>query len=173
VAGTPLQNIIATRVFIGTNEVVSYGTNWFSSGLDQAGADGNPGTVNGQYGWNVRIVYQTNSWAEIVIWNSHYDYLDDDGDGVPNWQEAVAGTDPKDAKSFLRFTSASLSPVDGRLLLEWTSATNRTYTVLRASSLRTEFQSIATNLPASPPLNSFLVPDSGPSSAAFYRLQVE
>jgi M6 family metalloprotease-like protein len=173
VAGTPLQNIIATRVFIGTNEVVSYGTNWFSSGLDQAGADGNPGTANGQYGWNVRIVCQTDSWAEIVIWNSHYDYLDDDGDGVPNWQEAVAGTDPKDARSFLRFTSASLSPVDGRLLLEWTSATNRTYTVLRASSLRTDFQSIATNLPASPPLNSFLVPNSGPSSATFYRLQVE
>jgi immune inhibitor A len=172
-AGTPLQTIIATRGFVGTNELITYRTNLLASGLSQGGADGNPGSVNGHYGWNLRIVHQTNSWAEVVIWNSRYGHLDDDGDGVPNWEEAIAGTDPKNAQSFLRVTRAAYAGLDGSFLLEWPSATNRTYRVLRSSSVPGGFQTVADNLPATPPLNSFRDLNPGPSPEVFYRIQVE
>jgi M6 family metalloprotease-like protein len=173
VPGTPLQTIVATRSFIGTNELITYRTNLLSAGLSEAGADGNPGTTNGQFGWNVFIVHQTNTSAEVVIWNSRYAELDDDGDGVPNWQEAIAGTDPRDPQSWLRITRAAYSGLDNTLLLEWPSATNRTYRVLRSNSLQTAFQAVATNQPSTPPLNSFRDLTPGPSPAVFYRLEVE
>jgi len=173
VPGTPLQTIIATRAFIGTNELITYRTNLLSAGLTQAGADGNPGTIDGQCGWNVFIVHQTNTSAEVVIWNSRYAELDDDGDGVPNWQEAIAGTDPRNAQSWLHITRAAYSGLDNTVLLEWPSATNRTYRLLRSNSLQTAFQAVATNQPATPPLNSFRDLTPGPSPTVFYRLEVE
>lgn len=172
-AGTPLQTIIATRAFIGTNEVITYRTNLFSTGLNRDGADGTPGSVKGEYGWNVRVLYQTDAWGEVVIWNSHYADLDDDGDGVPNWQEVIAGTDPKNRQSYLRITRAAFSDADGSLLLEWPSSTNRTYRVERADSLSAVFQSIAAGLVATPPTNVFRDTNSPPHSAAYYRIEVE
>ena len=173
VPGTPLQTIVATRAFIGTNELITYRTNLLSAGLSQAGADGNPGTIDGQSGWNVFIVHQTNTSAEVVIWNSRYAELDDDGDGIPNWQEAIAGTDPRNPQSWLRITRAAYSGLENTLLLEWPSATNRTYRVLRSNSLQTAFQAVATNQASTPPLNSFRDLTPGPSPAVFYRLEVE
>lgn len=172
-AGTPLQTIIATRSFVGTNELIAYSTNLLASGLSQDGADGKPGSAAGHYGWCVRVVHQTNSSAEVVVWNSRYAHLDDDADGVPNWQEAIAGTDSKDPQSFLRVTRASYSNADQSLLLEWGSATNRTYRILKSSALQSAFDPLATNLPASPPLNSYHDLNPGPSSGVFYRIAVE
>src|ERR1019366_3344099 len=99
--------------------------------------------------------------------------LDGDGDGVPNWQEAIAGTDPKNAQSFLRVTRAAYTGLDHSFLLEWPSATNRTYRILRSTSLQTAFQTVASNLPATPPLNSYRDLAPGPNSEVYYRLEVE
>jgi immune inhibitor A len=172
-AGTPVQRIVATTAYVGTNNVMQYSTNRLAPGLNLAGGDGNPGSVDGQYGWNVRIVSQTNSWAEVVIWNSRYGHLDDDGDGAPNWQETLAGTDPKNPQSYLRVTgSAAAGPEPGRQL-EWPSATNRTYRVLRSTSLQSPFTEVAAQLPATPPVNRFRDPNPGPAPEVFYRLEVE
>jgi hypothetical protein len=171
-AGTPLQTIIATRTFIGTNDVISYRTNLLASGLTQNGADGNPGSAGGEYGWNARVVYQTNSWAEVVIWNNHFGNLDGDADGIPNWQEVISGTDPADAYSFLRITHASYTAADQSLWLEWPSAANRTYCLLRADSINGVFQPIAANLFATPHLNSFQVSGAGTKATAYFRLLV-
>lgn len=172
VAGTPLQTIIATRSFIGTNELITYRTNLLASGLSQNGAAGNPASVSGEYGWNARVVHQTNTWGEVVIWNSHYAQLDSDGDGVPNWQEAIAGTDPQKAQSFLRITRVAYANLDQSFLLEWPSETNRTYRVLRSTSVCGVYQPVATGLVATPPLNTFRDLSPGPSGA-FYRIEVE
>lgn len=172
-AGTPLQTVIATRSFVGTNELIAYRTNLFASGLSLAGGDGTPGSVGGDYGWNVRIVHQTDSWAEVVIWNVRHGPSDDDGDGMPNWAEAVAGTDPGNADSLLRMSRVSCAASDRSLELEWPSATNRTYRVLRSVSLQAAFTTVAASLPATPPLNTFhdLTPGSWPE--VFYRIEVE
>ena len=172
-AGTPLQTIVATRTFAGTNESIAYRTNLFVSGLDETGADGNPGSVGGHHGWNVRIVHQTDSWAEVVIWNERHASLDDDGDGAPNWAEAIAGTDPKNTQSCLSITRVAYAGADRSVRLEWPSAADRAYRLLRSDALQAAFAAVATNLPATPPLNSFDDPDPGPSPEVFYRLEVE
>ena len=38
-------------------------------GFEKAGGGGNPGDVNGQYGWNVEILEQTETQATVRIWN--------------------------------------------------------------------------------------------------------
>jgi len=136
------------------------------------GSDGNPGSVNGDYGWSVWIVQQTNAGAQLVIWNRRFADLDDDADGVPNWQEAIAGTDPKDTNSYLRTTHASVDQQEASCLLEWTSASNRVYRVWRTTDLRSGFQTlVAENLAAAPPLNSFRDHNPPAGSAVFYRVE--
>ncbi len=172
-AGDSLEMLIATRGYIGTNDLLLYQTNQVNGGLTQPGADGNPGTVNGQYGWNVWIVQQTNAWAEVVIWNSRYADLDDDHDGFPNWQEAIAGTDPKDPGAYLRVTHTERSGADGSVLLEWPSTTNRVYRVLRTGTLPAGFHIIASDLPATPPVNTFRDQSPSPDRQAFYRIEIQ
>ena len=62
---------------------------------------------------------------------------------------------------------------DRSLELEWPSATNRTYRVLRSDSLRTAFTVVGASLAATPPLNTFhdLSPGSRPEVVS--RVEVE
>jgi M6 family metalloprotease-like protein len=172
--GGSLDQIIASRSFVGTSEMIAYRTNVISGGLTQAGSDGNPGTFNAAFGWNACVVWQTNQEAEVVIWNDQFASLDDDHDGVPNWEEALAGTDPKDPTSYLRVTRVEPGQGGAGIWLEWTSATNRTYRVVRTSSLTAGFTiPVAIDLPATPPRNSFLDADPGSGERAFYRIELQ
>jgi len=172
--GDPLDQIIASRGFVGTTEMIDYRTNVISGGLTQPGGDGNPGTLNAAFGWNARVAWQTNEAAEVVIWNEQFASLDDDGDGVPNWQEALAGTDPKDPTSYLRVTRVEPGQGGSGIWLEWTSASNRVYRVVRTGALSAGFTDIiVTDLPATPPHNSFLDPNPGGGKQAFYRIELQ
>jgi hypothetical protein len=60
------------------------------------------------------------------------------------------------------------------MIIRWNSASNRTYHIERSTSPAAGFSSkIATNLPASPPMNSYT--DQPPTSAGpyFYRIKVQ
>jgi len=172
--GDPLDQVMSARSFLGTNEYIDHWTNVVSGGLTQPGGDGNPGSINAAFGWNARIVWQTNQATEVVIWNDQFASLDDDGDSVPNWQEALAGTDPKDATSYLRVTRVEREPNGPGIWLEWTSASNRIYRVVRASALTDSFtNAVGTDLPATPPRNSFLDPNPGGGERAFYRIELQ
>jgi hypothetical protein len=61
------------------------------------------------------------------------DDVDADGDGAPNWQEYLAGTNPTNAQSCLQFSSASLSTngVTGTAI-NWLTAPGKTY-ILQSS----------------------------------------
>ena len=70
-------------------------------------------------------------------------------------------------------TLGAYAGLDPSFLLEWASATNRTYRVLRSTAVQTAFTTVATNLPATPPLNTFRDLPPGPAPKAFYRIEVE
>ena len=62
---------------------------------------------------------------------------DPDGDGLTNWQEFLAGTDPGNADSVLRVTG--VRPVADGVELNWSSVAGRTYKIAVADSLSGPF----------------------------------
>jgi formylglycine-generating enzyme required for sulfatase activity len=95
---------------------------------------------------------------------------DSDKDGHSNAEEYAAGTDPTDAKSVFEATALEDSGSNTRVL-SWKSAVGKTYRIERTSSLVEPFVPVATGITATPPVNSYPVPDS--DSAGFYRIVVE
>jgi hypothetical protein len=75
------------------------------------------------------------AWAEQygLDTDGSADFTDPDGDGLNNWQEWIAGTNPTNALSVLRMTSASKG-VNGSLILGWQSVNTRSYFLQRATS---------------------------------------
>jgi hypothetical protein len=103
------------------------------------------------------------------------DYLDSDGDGMNNWQEYLAGTNPTNANSVFRITSAQMIP-GGKLVLRWLSESNRMYDVMRGTNLAAATNAFlplpgATNLTGTPPVNVWTDSVSGVSTRGFYRLK--
>ncbi len=60
---------------------------------------------------------------------------DEDGDGLTNAQEALAGTDPLNAAS--RFAAAPQTDAAGGVVLRWRGAWGKRYTVERSADLKT------------------------------------
>jgi hypothetical protein len=108
--------------------------------------------------------------------NGSADYLDSDNDGLNNWQEYLAGTNPTNAGSVFKITSAQV--VSGtQLVVGWSSVSNRLYDVTRATNLATGIGAFvpvpgATNLAPTPPVNTWADSVSRASAPAFYRLRV-
>ena len=96
-----------------------------------------------------------------------------DGDGMSNGREIYAGMNPKSALS--EFEIGGRPVVTSgmtKLVVSWPSVTNRTYSLYRGTNLVQQFPRIATDLRATPPMNSFT--DAIPSAATiFYRVEVE
>jgi hypothetical protein len=60
---------------------------------------------------------------------------DPDGDGISNYQEYLAGTDPTDPDSVLRITDGSFSPGGTNATLIWNSVPTRYYYIQKTTSL--------------------------------------
>jgi len=102
------------------------------------------------------------------------DYLDSDGDGMNNWQEYLAGTNPTNANSVFKISSAQVTP-GGQFVLRWLSVSNRLYDVMRGTNLASGAAAFlplpgATNLTGTPPQNTWTGSVSPASARAFYRL---
>ena len=117
-----------------------------------ANADGAP-NLNAQYDFETRsasvAVGGSAPPASICSdeWRIHFfgslanpsagDLADADGDGVPNWIEYLAGTDPKDPDSRLQL-SGSVTPAgkaQSQMALHWLTAPGKAYEVQWASKL--------------------------------------
>lgn len=122
--------------------------------------------LNSIPGTNVIQVVYTN---QVTLSDTHLVAVarpgDSDGDGMPDWMELVAGTNPYDANSVLRITSLT-GP-----LLAWQSVSNVHYQVLSTSNLNYPL------LPLSPVIpglgaTTFYYDNSSGQSNHFYRIQV-
>jgi hypothetical protein len=74
--------------------------------------------------WEAAYHLATNDLADAAF--------DSDGDGMANWQEYVAGTDPLDALSYLRVDSLTLA---GGANISFGGKSNKTYTVQYTDAL--------------------------------------
>jgi hypothetical protein len=102
------------------------------------------------------------------------DFTDADGDGLNNWQEYLAGTNPTNAASVFKVTSAQMIP-GGKFVVRWASVSNRLYDISRGTNLAAGIGAFvplanATNLVATPPVNAWTDSVSTATSRAFYRV---
>jgi len=115
-------------------------------------------------------------WWELVYFGGVTNATaggDTDGDTFSNRDEFLAGTHPDDGNSFLKVEWLSMTPPVGDALVEWPSASNRHYRLLRATSLVDGiFLPVRTNIPATPDRNVVTdqVHDAG---TLFYRIELE
>ena len=79
----------------------------------------------------------------ITVANGTTDF---DDDGFLDWQEYVAGTDPKDPSSLLRMVSVLVTTNGYEAIVRWTSVTNRTYVLKKSANMRQEFYTLETDL---------------------------
>jgi hypothetical protein len=100
---------------------------------------------------------------------------DVDHDGAITWQEWVAGSDPTNRNSVFRFMEA-VGRLGQSVVVRWPSISNRVYGVARSTNLvlgTNGFLTLpgATNLPATPTMNSYTdaVQGVGPY---FYKIEV-
>ena len=97
---------------------------------------------------------------------------DADGEGLSNYGEFIAGTNPTNSQSAFKFISVQRVAQQG-FLVTWSSVTNRSYSVLRSPSVLGTYTIIRSNLPATPPQNNFTDTNGLVGSKFFYRLLVE
>ncbi|MBP7276199.1 MAG: autotransporter-associated beta strand repeat-containing protein [Kiritimatiellae bacterium] len=121
-------------------------------------------------------------WASGITWQEADGGRDGDPDedGLTNWEEYLAGTDPLDPNSLLRVTS--ITPMPTGFHLTWTSEDGRWYVVQMATELDGVFYPVPVEgaedgmLPveATPPENAVVV-KINPStvSCAFFRVVVK
>ena len=155
---------------------INAGNNIYSpSGAD---LDGNPRIVGGTVDIGA-YEFQGSNGESFVAWLQRYgfptdgsaDYIDSDNDGMNNWQEWRAGTNPTNAISNLRL-SATLS--DGaNITLRWQSVPGVSYSLERASDVGLlNFTSLATNLPAQFGTNSYTDSNILSSPMLLYRVRI-
>lgn len=101
---------------------------------------------------------------------------DDDHDGMSNYAEYKAGTDPKSKSSVF---SIGLEPTNDvpeaplGVILRWSSIPNRTYSILRSIDLLEAFSNIQQGIASDPPVNVFEDTTATNHGPYYYRIKIE
>ncbi|MEY2428742.1 MAG: hypothetical protein QOJ40_1627 [Verrucomicrobiota bacterium] len=100
------------------------------------------------------------------------DFVDSDSDGMNNWQEWIAGTNPTNAVSRLAMQSIAFG---GGVTVTWRSVTNRIYLVQRSTNLSQpgSFSGIGSNIVGQAGLTSFTDHSATNAVPYFYRVGIQ
>jgi hypothetical protein len=133
-------------------------------------------TVIASFAENQATNHNTPEWwmAQYGMTNNFNarELLDPDLDGMPTWEEYIAGTDPTNANSALAIQELEMSPF-GDPVIVWPTAPGRTYAVSVSTDLSAPgggFETVASNLSAT--THSF-TDTVHRGSAVFYRIEVK
>ena len=110
--------------------------------------------------------------AESLV-GSNIEVKDSDGDGLDDWQEVYCGTSPTNNADYLKTLFGEVDPAGGMIVVKWPSADGRFYSLGRTTNLVEAFSAIVTNLPATPPENSYTDTPVNATSPHFYRIEAE
>jgi hypothetical protein len=158
-----------------TSPCINAGLN--ASAVTSTDMDGKPriagGTVDiGAYEFQAPVSRISYAWLQYygLPINSGTDSSDADGDGMSNWQEWIAGTDPTDPASLLQLLPPVPTPPG--VLLSWNGEANHFYFVERSTSLAPplSFSVLATNVPGLSGTTTFIDTTPAATGAAFYRV---
>jgi hypothetical protein len=180
ITGDPaFLNLAAGNFHLQTNSpCINAGLN--SAVATAADLDGNPRIAGG----TVDIgAYEDPNPASIIsyAWLQYYglstdgsaDFLDSDGDGMNNWQEWRAGTDPTNPASLLRLSS--ISATAAVVTVRWQGVTGITYRLERSTNLLAQpvFLPVQSNIPGA--AGTISCPDTNAPypRPAFYRVTVQ
>ncbi len=99
--------------------------------------------------------------------------IDSDGDGMNNWQEAIAGTNPTNAASVLKVLSVSQN--SSGLTVTWQSTNTRRYYLQRSINLSAlpGFTTIQSNLIGFPDMTFYTDTTATNGGPYFYRVGVQ
>lgn len=107
-------------------------------------------------------------WEEIDEYATNPTNRDTDADGSIDGDELVAGTDPTNAVSVFEVMTESSAPAatNSLFVIRWSSVEGQQYAVLRSAGLTNAFNPRASNIVATPPVNSYT--DSVSSATRYY-----
>jgi hypothetical protein len=143
--------------------------------------DGRPRLVGGRIDIGA-YEFQGPGVGEFTAWLQQHglptdgsaDYKDSDGDGMNNWQEWIAGTDPTDPTSLLKLMAQTVTNNATNISLTWQSVTNRTYFIQRTTDLIGEpFSILASNVLGQAGTTSFTDTNAVGAGPLFYRIGVQ
>ena len=157
---------------------INAGLNVYAPGATDL--DGNPrisgGTVDvGAYEFQSPASRISYAWLQSfgLPSDGSADDLDSDDDGMNNWQEWVAGTNPTNSASALRLLTPT-NTLSG-LLVSWSSVTDRRYFLERGTNLGSVpmLSLWQSNLPGQADVTSVTDTNAPGSGASYYRVGIQ
>jgi parallel beta-helix repeat protein/predicted outer membrane repeat protein len=174
-----LVNMAGGNFRLQTNSpCINAGNNAYAS--TSTDLDGRPRIIGGTVDVGA-YEFQGQGIGEFTSWLQQYglptdgtaDFVDADGDGMNNWQEWIAGTNPTNAASFLQMLSATNSLTGAKVT--WQSVSGKTYYLLRSTNLAAApaFTALVSNLPGAASTTSYTDTTATNGNAFFYRVGVQ